>query len=198
MERICVFCGASPGTKARYTDAARELGEELVRRGIGLVYGGGNIGLMGTLARTVIGCGGEVIGVIPQKLARKEVAFLELADLRVVGSMHERQSLMAELAEGFIALPGGLGTIEEILEMLAWAQLGLHAKPCGIMNVCGYYDFVIDFLNHAVDEGFVDAGHLSTMLVEKHAARMLDRLAAYQTRPVDKIAWAVRMSRSSV
>ncbi len=136
MKRICVFCGSSPGARLEYARAARELADLLIKRNIGLVYGGARVGIMGEIASAVLKQGGEVIGVIPQELVEKEVAFTELTDLRIVGSMHERKALMAELSDGFIALPGGLGTIEEFFEVLTWAQLGLHRKPCGLLNVC--------------------------------------------------------------
>ena len=191
-----MYCGSSPGRRAEYAAAARELGSELSRRGIDLVYGGGSVGLMGELARTVIEGGGDVIGVLPRHLVHKEVAFLDLADLRVVDSMHERKALMAELADGFIALPGGLGTLEELFEALAWAQLGLHAKPCGLLDVCDYYSRIIDFMHHAVTEQFVHPGNLDVLLVERDAARLIDSLENYTLRRVDKIAWAVRANAS--
>ena len=192
MDRICVYCGSSPGRRPEYAAAAREVGIELNRRGIGLVYGGGSVGLMGELARTVIKGGGNVIGVLPDHLVHEEIAFLDLADLRVVGSMHERKALMAELADGFIALPGGLGTLEELFEALTWAQLGLHAKPCGVLDVCGYYSGMIEFINHAVAEQFVQRSNVDALLVERDAARLLASMGDYTPRPVDKIAWAVR------
>lgn len=196
MDRICVFCGSSPGRRGEYAAAARELGIELSRRGIGLVYGGGSVGLMGELARSVIQGGGNVIGVLPQHLVHKEIAFLDLADLRVVDSMHERKALMAELADGFIALPGGLGTLEELFEALAWSQLGLHVKPCGLLDVCGYYSGMIDFLHHAVAEQFVHQDNLDALLVDRNAERLVDSLENYTHRAVDKIAWAVRANAS--
>ncbi len=138
MQRLCVFCGSSPGANSQYAALARRLGALLARRGLGLVYGGGNVGLMGVLADAVLKDGGHVIGVIPQALVDLEVAHSGLPDLRIVGSMHERKALMADLADGFIALPGGIGTLEEFCEILTWAQLGLHQKPCGLINVAGY------------------------------------------------------------
>ncbi|HUW13230.1 MAG TPA: TIGR00730 family Rossman fold protein, partial [Anaerolineae bacterium] len=140
MERICVFCGSSPGSRPEFVEAAVQLGEDLARRGITLVYGGGRVGMMGALARGALDAGGEVIGVIPRDLVDQEVAYTDLLDLRVVDTMHERKALMVELAQGFIALPGGLGTLEEFAEVLTWAQLGIHRKPCGVLNVCHYYD----------------------------------------------------------
>ncbi|MGB0909513.1 MAG: TIGR00730 family Rossman fold protein [Nitrospirales bacterium] len=155
MKRICVFCGSSKGTKPIYEQATRELGQLLVQRGIGLVYGGGNIGLMGVIAETVLKEGGEVIGIIPEALAEKELAFKELADLRIVQTMHERKALMEQLSDGFIALPGGYGTLEEICEMVTWAQLGIHHKPCGLLNLEGFYDSLLAFMDHQVQQGFV-------------------------------------------
>lgn len=164
MKRIAVFCGANFGAQAAYQDVARELGRQLVKRGIGLVYGGGKVGLMGAIADEVCTAGGDVIGVIPDDLFKKEVGKTELKDLRVVRSMHERKSLMAELSDGFIALPGGYGTFEEIFEIVTWAQLGFHRKPCGLVNVNGYYDQLIAFLDHSVKEDFVFAGNRSLLL----------------------------------
>src|SRR4029453_5719327 len=155
MERICVFCGSSAGTRPAYVQAARQLAAELVRRKLGLVYGGGQVGLMGTLADAALSQGGQVIGVIPGPLASKELAHPRLTEMRVVASMHERKATMASLVDGFIALPGGLGTLEETLEILTWAQLGIHRKPIGILNVEGYYDGLLRMLDHAVDEQFV-------------------------------------------
>jgi len=194
VERICVFCGSSPGARPEYAEAARKLGKELVERGIGLVYGGGNVGLMGEIARTVVCSGGDVIGVVPRSLALREVAFLDLADLRVVGSMHERKALMAELSDGFIALPGGLGTVEEFFEVLTWAQLGIHSKPCGLLDVSGYYSRMIDFVHHAVEEQFVEMGHLSALLIDDSPARLLESFISFAPCPADKVSWAVRMN----
>ncbi len=137
MKRLCVFCGSNLGARAAYRDAARALGKEMTRRGIGLVFGGSNIGLMGVIADTVLDAGGEAIGIMPFHLVRKEIAHRQLTELRVVNSMHERKALMADLADGFIALPGGFGTYDELCEVVTWAQLGLHQKPCGLLNVAG-------------------------------------------------------------
>ncbi|MEN4099329.1 MAG: TIGR00730 family Rossman fold protein, partial [Anaerolineaceae bacterium] len=155
MKRICVFCGSSPGARPEYLDAAAALGQALARRGLGLVYGGGRLGLMGAIARAALAAGGEVTGVIPRGLVEREVGFTELNDLRVVESMHERKALMIELSDGFIALPGGLGTIEEFFEALTWGQLGLHQKPCGLLNVSGYFDHLVAFLDNVRAEQFV-------------------------------------------
>lgn len=196
MKRICVFCGSSPGQKPEYIQAAQELGVEFVHHGIGLVYGGGRLGMMGAVARTIHEQGGEVIGVIPEELARKKVAFTELTDLRVVGSMHERKALMAELADGFIALPGGLGTIEEIFEIITWAQLSIHRKPCGFLNVAQYYDKLIDFLDYAVAEQFIEIAYRAMIVVEQHPADLLRRFETYQPPKLDKAEWALGLLES--
>lgn len=154
---------------------AGQLGRELVARGCGLVYGGGNVGLMNVIADTVLGSGGEVIGVIPNSLVSREVAHRGLTELRVVQSMHERKAVMAELSDGFIAMPGGIGTMEEIFEVLSWAQLGLHDKPCGLLNAAGYYDPLIQFLDHAVSADFIKPQHRALMIVEERPAALLDR-----------------------
>ena len=163
--KICVFTGSSRGQRPEYCEAARQIAGQLVERSYGLVYGGGNVGLMGVIADAVLGRGGHVTGVIPDSLVSQEVAHRGLSDLRVVQSMHERKAMMAELSDGFIAMPGGIGTMEEFFEVLSWAQLGLHDKPCGLLNIGGYYDHLIRFLNHAVDEEF-DNGHCN-----KHCRR---------------------------
>ncbi len=174
MKRICVFCGSTKGTHPSYEQVTRELGTLLVKRGIGLVYGGGNIGLMGVIAETVYNAGGEVIGIIPEALAEKELAFRELADLRVVKTMHERKALMEELSDGFIALPGGYGTLEEICEMITWAQLGIHHKPCGLLNLEGFYDKFLAFMDHQVQEGFVTSANRSLTIYEKTPQGLLN------------------------
>jgi uncharacterized protein (TIGR00730 family) len=194
MRRVCVFCGSSPGARPEYREAARELAHALTRRGIGLVYGGSRVGVMYEIAATALEAGGEVIGVIPQDLVDKEVAFTALSDLRVVGSMHERKALMAELSDGFIALPGGLGTIEELLEMFAWAQLGLHAKPCGLLNVCQYFDALVRFLDHAVSQQFMTPEHLEMLLIEEDPEALLARFERYRPPSVDKATWTLRLS----
>ena len=174
-KKICVFTGSRHGASPEYAAAAKQLGEELVTRGYGLVYGGGNVGLMNVIADTVLELAGEAVGVIPDSLVSREVAHLGLTELRVVGSMHERKALMAELSDGFIALPGGIGTMEEFFEVLSWAQLGVHEKPCGLLNVSGYYDSLIRFLDHAVRDDFVKPKHRALMLVEERPAMLLDR-----------------------
>ncbi len=177
--RICLFTGSSAGARSEYADAARQLGRLLVERGYGLVYGGGNIGLMAVAADAVLEHRGEVIGVIPESLVDKELAHRGLSELRVVKSMHERKAVMAEMSDGFMGLPGGIGTMEEFFEVLSWAQLGLHDKPCGFLNVCGYYEHIIRFLDRAVDEGFVKPKHRSLLIVEEEPERLLDRFEEF-------------------
>lgn len=176
--RICVFTGSRHGQLPEYADAAKTLGRELVGRGYGLVYGGGNVGLMNAIADAVLELNGHVTGVIPNSLVSKEVAHLGLSDLRIVDSMHERKALMAQLSDGFIAMPGGIGTMEEFFEVLSWAQLGLHEKPCALLNVAGYYDPLIQFLDHAVEQDFVKPKHRALLVVENDAGRLLDRFDA--------------------
>ncbi len=177
-----------------YVEAARGLGTALARRGIAVVYGGGKLGMMGQLARAALAAGGEVIGVIPRDLVDLEVALTELSDLRVVDSMHERKALMAELADGFIALPGGLGTIEEFFEALTWAQLGLHAKPCGLANVCGYFDHLIAFLHHAVSERFIGEAHREMILIAEKPEDLIEAFSNYDPPRASKAAWARRLN----
>lgn len=184
--RLCVFCGASAGARPAYDAAARALGATLARRGHDLVYGGANVGLMGTVADAVLAGGGRVAGVIPSALVEKEIAHRGLSDLRIVSSMHERKAAMAELSDGFIALPGGLGTLDELFEILTWAQLGLHAKPCGLLNVEGYYDPLVTFLDHAVAERFVRPAHRAALMVESDADALLDRFLGYRPLAADK------------
>lgn len=180
MERICVFCGASPGARPEYAEATAELARLLVAEGIGVVYGGGGVGLMGVLADAVLAEGGEIIGVIPRALLDREVAHRDVTDMRVVGSMHERKALMAELADAFVAAPGGIGTLEELFEVYTWAQLGLHQKPCALLNVAGYYDGVADFLAHAVEERFLRVEHLEVLMVESEPKALIDSLREYE------------------
>ena len=167
MKRICVFCGSSPGARPEYIKTARELGTALAKNKIGLVYGGAKVGMMGAVASATMEAKGEVTGVIPKELVKKEVAFTGITDLRIVNSMHERKALMADLSDGFIALPGGLGTIEEFFEVLTWAQLGIHKKPCGFLNVSGYYDKAIEFIDHAVEEQFIGPASRSLILADE-------------------------------
>jgi len=183
---ICVFAGSNPGTSPSYTAAAVELGRILVERGHGLVYGGGRIGLMGALADSVLENGGHVTGVIPHGLAVKEVAHNGLPDLRIVDSMHERKALMAELSSGFLALPGGLGTLEELFEVLTWGQLGIHAKPCGILNVDGYFDGLLAFVDHAVTQGFLRSAHAAMLLVGTRPVELLMDLENHVAPSVER------------
>lgn len=179
FRRLCVFCGSNKGTREIYVQAAQHLGLELARRGVELVYGGGNVGLMGVLADTVLAAGGRVIGVIPEQLMARELGHTGIQDLRIVKTMHERKALMAELADGFIALPGGIGTYEEFFEVLTWAQLGIHDKPCALLNVDGFYNPVLRLLDHAVEEGFIPAPHRGLVRVEAVPALLLDAMAAH-------------------
>jgi len=177
--RICVFTGSRPGVRSEYIEAARRLGQLLVARDYALVYGGGNVGLMAVIADSVLEQRGHVVGVIPEAFVEKEVAHQGLSDLRIVKSMHERKALMAELSDGFMGLPGGIGTMEEFFEVLSWAQLSLHDKPCGLLNVCGYYQPIIQFLDHAVDQGFLKPKHRSLLMVEQEPEILLDRLEEF-------------------
>ena len=187
IKSVCVFTGSSTGGRMEYHDAARALGTLLAERGIRLVYGGGRVGLMGLIADAALAAGGEVVGVIPHDLQRREVGHEGLTRLAVVESMHERKALMAELSDAFVAMPGGLGTFEELFEVLTWAQLGIHKKPCGLLNVAGYYFPLISFLRRATDEGFVAPEHRELVLVEEEPERMLEKFAEYV--PPDFEAW---------
>jgi uncharacterized protein (TIGR00730 family) len=186
MRRICVFCGSSPGTSPAYREAARATGRTLAGRGLGLVYGGGGVGLMKAVADAALEAGGEVVGVIPRALQLRELAHPGLTTLVVVGSMHERKAKMAELADGFVALPGGMGTLEELAEILTWAQLGLHGRPCGLLDVGGYYGPLIAFLDRAVSEGFLRPEHRRLLLVASEPGALLDRFAEWQPPAVEK------------
>ena len=188
MTRLCVFCGSNPGVNPVFREAARALAAELVARRVGLVYGGGATGLMGALADAVLAGGGEVVGVIPRGLMTAELAHAGLSHLHVVASMHERKALMARLADGFVALPGGLGTLEETLEVLTWAQLGIHRKPIGLVNVAGYWDDLLRLLGHAVREGFVRSEYAGLLLAEPSPARLLDQFAVWSP-PALARAW---------
>jgi len=193
MKRICVFCGSSAGSRPEYRACAEELGAELVRRNIGLVYGGGNVGLMGAIADSVLQAGGEAIGVIPEHLMAREVGHKHLTKLHIVRSMHERKALMADLADAFIALPGGFGTFEEFFEVLTWSQLGLHTKLCGIMNVLDYYTPLLAMLDHAVAERFLKAQNRALVLARATANELLQALEDW--RPVHAEKWLYRETR---
>jgi uncharacterized protein (TIGR00730 family) len=186
MRRLCVFCGSSKGDDPAYRQAAQVLGETLALSGIGLVYGGASVGLMGVIADAALGAGGEVTGVMPRALVEKEIAHSRLSDLRVVGSMHERKALMAELSDGFVALPGGIGTFEELFEAWTWAQLGHHRKPCALLNVRGFYDGLIAFLDKVVERGFLKAAHRSMLIVAQEPMELIERLRAYEPPAVPK------------
>ena len=185
-QAICVFTGSRVGRRDDYRTTAIALGRELARRNLDLVYGGGNVGLMGVIADTVLAHGGQAIGVIPRALKRREVAHENLTTLHVVETMHERKAMMAELSGGFIAMPGGLGTLEELFEVLTWAQLEIHDKPCGLLNVAGYYDGLIDFVERQVAEGFVMQAHRDMIYVEKEPATLLDRFDMHEPVVVTK------------
>lgn len=174
MRRVCVFCGSSAGRRPAYAGAARALGVELVRRGAGLVYGGASVGLMGVLADAVLERGGEAIGVIPRALVERELAHPGLTALHVVETMHERKALMSELADGFIALPGGMGTLDELAEAITWGQLGIHAKPCGLLDVRGYFGPLLAFADHAVAEGFLRPEHRAAVSVATDPGELLE------------------------
>jgi uncharacterized protein (TIGR00730 family) len=186
MKRICVFAGSSSGSQPEYLAAAQELGQALARQAVGLVYGGARVGLMGALADAVLAARGHVTGVIPEALVAKEVAHDGLSDLRIVASMHERKAVMAELADGFIALPGGWGTLEEFFEVLTWAQLGLHQKPCGLLNVRGYFDGLLSFIEHSIHERFVKRENRSMVIVSSSPGALLELLDRYVAPPVEK------------
>lgn len=177
MKRICVFCGANAGSRAEYATAARDLALLMAGQKIGLVYGGGNVGLMGIIADAMLDAGSEVIGVIPASLVAKEVAHHGVTELRVVQTMHERKALMSDLSDAFIALPGGFGTLDEFFEILTWSQLGFHRKPCGLLNIAGYYDGLLKMLDHAVAEGFLRPENRKLVIDDSDASRLLQRLA---------------------
>lgn len=186
MKSICVYCGSSPGARPEYAHAAEALATELAGRGIAIIYGGSSKGIMGRLADAALAAGGRVVGVLPRSLIEKEVGHDGLHELHIVSSMHERKALMSELADGFIALPGGFGTLEEIIETITWAQLGFHAKPCGLLNVSGYFDALQQFIAHAVDEEFIRRQHHDILQVANTAAELLEKFAAYRAPVIEK------------
>ncbi|MBC8007309.1 MAG: TIGR00730 family Rossman fold protein [Prolixibacteraceae bacterium] len=181
MKRVCVFCGSSAGVRQDYANAARGLAVALARRGLELVYGGGNVGLMGVLADSMLHAGGQVIGVIPQSLVAREVAHHGVSELRIVETMHQRKALMCELSDAFIALPGGFGTLDEFFEILTWSQLGIHGKPSGLLNVSGYYDALLAMLDHAVVERFLRPTHRELVIADTDAEALLKRLGSCPT-----------------
>lgn len=182
LRSVCVFCGSNPGRSAVYLDTVGELAELLASRGIRVVYGGASVGTMGALADRALAAGGEVVGVIPEQQAGVEIAHAGLTELHVVASMHERKALMGRLADGFIALPGGLGTLEEFAEIVTWSQLGLHHKPVGLLNTAGYYDHLLRFLDHAVEERFLRQDDRSLVLASTRPADLLDRMTEWKPR----------------
>ena len=186
VRRLAIFCGSSPGARPEYVKGARAFGVMLANRGIGVVYGGSSVGLMSAIAESVLDELGDIIGVIPKMLVEREVAHKTLSDLRIVGSMHERKALIAELSDGFVALPGGIGTLEEIFEIWTWAQLGMHQKPCGLLNIAGYFDPLLEFLDRAVEEKFVRDVHRSMLIVESDPSTLLARFEAYEPPRVVK------------
>jgi uncharacterized protein (TIGR00730 family) len=193
MKSVCVFAGSSSGARAEYAAGARELGRALAARGIDLVYGGARVGLMGALADEVLLAGGRAIGVMPESLVAKEVAHRGLTQLHVVKTMHERKAMMSDLAQGFIALPGGMGTLDELFEIVTWAQLGMHVKPCGVLNLQGYFDRLLAFIEHSVAERFVRPEHGSMILVGRTAGDLLDAMSSHRPPIVEK--WIEREQR---
>jgi len=193
MKRICIFCASSPGNRPEYAAAAEEMATELVNRKIGLVYGGSKVGLMGVLADAVLGAGGEAVGVIPKNLMEREVGHAGLSKLHVVQSMHERKALMADLSDAFVALPGGFGTLEEFCEVVTWSQLGLHAKPCGILNVLEYYSPLLAMFDHAVEERFLKPENRALVMARESPAELLQALEDWSPLHVEK--WLSRETR---
>jgi uncharacterized protein (TIGR00730 family) len=186
LRRLCVFAGSNVGARPEYAAAAAALAERMAARGIGLVYGGGKVGLMGVLADTILGAGGEAVGVMPQALVNREIAHTGLTELEVVGSMHERKALMAELADGFVAVPGGIGTLEELVEVFTWSQLGIHAKPYGVLDVAGFYAGLSGLLDHMVREGFLRAESRAGLVSASEPGALLERLEAWEPVTVSK------------
>jgi uncharacterized protein (TIGR00730 family) len=194
MKRVCVFCGSQSGSDPAHAETARELGRELGRRGLALVYGGGRVGLMGELATAALQAGGEVVGVIPQSLSAKEVAFGEATELVVVGTMHERKALMADKADAFVALPGGFGTCDELFEILTWGQLGIHRKPVAVLNAGGFFDPLIAWADHMTAHGFLKPKHRELLLMARSVPELFAALEAY--RPPDPVEkWVTREER---
>jgi uncharacterized protein (TIGR00730 family) len=186
MKSVLVFCGSSPGRLPEYTERAREFGRVLAERGLRTVYGGASVGVMGALADGALAAGGSVIGVIPRRLTEREIAHAGLTELHIVETMHERKAMMGELSDAVVALPGGTGTLDELFELFTWSQLGLHRKPIGLLDVAGYWETLLAFLEHAVNERFLHEEHLHTLLVDRDASLLLDRLASHEPRVIDK------------
>lgn len=196
IKNICVYCGSSPGSDPAYLQAAHALGQEIARRQLTLVYGGSSVGLMGEVARTALEGGSHVIGVIPKSLADQEIAFYELCELKIVNSMHERKALMADLSDAFVTMPGGFGTFEEFFEILTWTQLGLHTKPSGLLNINGYYDQLLAFLEQAVDQNFVHHAHLEMIRVFQDPVELLTHLNTYRPPKGNKAEWVHGLSKN--
>jgi uncharacterized protein (TIGR00730 family) len=190
MKRVCVFCGSSPGNDPIYLETATRVGQLIAARGLDLVYGGAHVGLMGAVADAALAAGGHVIGIIPQSMVDREIAHSALTDLRIVATMHERKAMMETLSDAFLALPGGMGTLEEVCEIYTWGQLGLHAKPCGLLNVSGYYDPFLQLLDNAVTAAFLRPTHREMVLVDQDPDRLLDRFTTY--RPTATSKWLTR------
>ena len=186
MKTLCIYCGSSPGALDEYQEAARSLGNMLATKKIRMVYGGGNVGLMGITADAALAAGGTVIGVMPESLVKKEVAHRGLTEMHVVSSMHERKHLMAQLSDGFLALPGGIGTAEELLEAFTWSQLGIHLKPCGLLNICGFFDGLLMQLNRMVEDRFLRAEQVSQLIVEDRVEKLVERMLDARTAVIDK------------
>lgn len=197
MKNICVFCGSSPGSQLEYVEMAAQLGKQLAKNNIGLVYGGGSVGMMGVLANSVVKNKGLVTGVITKKLYKMEVAFTELTDLRVVDTMHQRKAMMAELSDGFIALPGGFGTMDEMFEILTWSQLNIHQKPCGFLNVNGYYNKLLDFVDHMISQNFVNEACRPLLQMDETPEGLLKKFNNYEPLSVDKGEWAKNLQAST-
>ena len=193
IQALCVFCGSSAGRRPAYSEAARAMGDLLARRGITLVYGGGKVGLMGVVADACLTAGGKVIGVIPRLLQEKELAHHTLTEMHVVGTMHERKAMMADLADGFLALPGGFGTWDEFCEVFTWSQLGIQSKACALLNVEGYYDALFALTERAAENGFIRAEHRQLLLVDTDPERLLDRLQTFEVPYVPK--WVDKSER---
>lgn len=193
LTSLCVFCGSASGQKPLYTETAVKLGQSFLKRDIGLVYGGASVGLMGAIADTMLNDGGKVIGVMPQSLVDKEIAHKGLTNLHIVSSMHARKAMMADLSDGFLVMPGGLGTMEEMFEVWTWLQLGIHEKPIGLLNVDHYFDKMLAFLDHVVDQGFLKAEHKNLIQVDPTPEGLIDKLAAFKAPEIKK--WGSRKDR---
>lgn len=194
INSICVYCGSSPGRQPEYVQAAQALGADIGKRGIRLVYGGARVGLMGEVARAALTAGGKVIGIMPKALVDQEIACVSEIELRVVNDMHERKAAMADLSDGFIAMPGGFGTFEEFFEVLTWQQLGIHAKPCGLLNIQGYYDGLLSFIDHAAEEMFIHHSNKDLILASKDSAQLIEQFLEFQPVKMNKARWVREMA----